>query len=455
MPVVRVTLGLALGFAIVIAGCSNNSIPCPVATLDADPLVIPDGLSETTLSVHVRDPLDGSEIYRVITEITSFTGSIEDPFARMTTYACASDAVGPVEICVNAQYLTGDDDDDDDGSEVAGVVGRREYIKPSHVRIQDPIDCSETRCIEVTCPAERNECPEVSSLTVEPEVLEEGGTATIRVVASDPDMNPEELTTTLTARYGTIADPTAAETTYMCDPNVGGAIEICVVASDGDSSCDQERCTTVRCPGDPLENTCPIIESLTADPTRIETGDTTSTITVVANDPDDFPVPLRTELTSEEGVFDDRFASETTFTCGRSGRERICVRANDGDPMCNVTSCTNVTCPSDIPANLCPQLFVINSIPRVIPDGETSTMVETRAQDTDGLPFPLTLTLNALWGTFENTENMSAPNNVVFQNATYICDRPGRVELCVDATDGACTKTLCDNITCPDTIPPP
>jgi hypothetical protein len=30
-----------------------------------------------------------------------------------------------------------------------------------------------------------------------------------------------------------------------------------------------------------------------------------------------------------------------------------------------------------------------------------------------------------------------------------ICDRPGRVEICVDATDGACTKTLCDNVICP------
>ena len=36
------------------------------------------------------------------------------------------------------------------------------------------------------------------------------------------------------------------------------------------------------------------------------------------------------------------------------------------------------------------------------------------------------------------------------QNATYICDRPGPVEDCVDAADGACVKTLCDNIVCPD-----
>ena len=112
-------------------------------------------------------------------------------------------------------------------------------------------------------------------------------------------------------------------------------------------------------------------------------------------------------------------------------------------------------CPSEIPANICPQLFVINGVPRVIPNGETSTLVQTRGQDTDGLPFPLTLTLSALWGELENTENVPKPLNVVEQNATYVCDRPGPVEVCVDATDGACTKTLCDNLVCPDGIPSP
>jgi hypothetical protein len=283
----------------------------------------------------------------------------------------------------------------------------------------------------------------------------ETGTATIEVVAEDPDENPEALVTTLTASHGTIVDPNASRATYECDDEVGGVIEICVVASDGDGSCDVERCTTVRCPGDPLENTCPIIESVSADPTEVPVGETTSDVSVVAMDPDDFPVPLRTEWRAETGVFDDRFASETTFTCGASGPVEICARANDGDRDCNVQSCITVQCPSEIPLNLCPQLFVINAIPRVIPEGENSTPVETRGQDTDGVPIPLTLTLDALWGSFENTENIQEPLNVVSQNATYICDRPGPVEVCVDATDGACVKTLCDNIVCPDDIPTP
>jgi hypothetical protein len=109
--------------------------------------------------------------------------------------------------------------------------------------------------------------------------------------------------------------------------------------------------------------------------------------------------------------------------------------------------------------NVCPNLNIINAIPSVIPPGATSTRVETRARETDGLPMPVLLTLSALWGSFENTENLSCPvftvdclqsPDVVFQDATYICDRPGAVELCVEATDGACVKTLCTNVLCPD-----
>jgi hypothetical protein len=165
---------------------------------------------------------------------------------------------------------------------------------------------------------------------------------------------------------------------------------------------------------------------------------------------------LETEFSSGTGAFEDRNASETIFRCGEPGPVQICVDASDGDPTCDdEPRCLTVQCPSDIRLNSCPMLFVINGVPRIIPEGETSTRVETRGQDTDGLPVPLVLTLSAPWGSFENTINIPEPNNVVAQNATYVCDRPGDVEVCVDATDGACVKTLCDNIVCPDDIPVP
>jgi hypothetical protein len=214
-----------------------------------------------------------------------------------------------------------------------------------------------------------------------------------------------------------------------------------------------EQCTTVRCPGEPLENTCPIIETFTADPNPIPAGEDTTTVRVDAMDPDDFPQPLRTEFNSTGGAFKDRLASETTFVCGEPGPVEICVDVTDGAPECVENRCITVQCPSTVVVNLCPMLFVINAIPRTIPLGETTTAIETRGQDNDGLPFPLVLTLRALWGTLENVTNIHEPNNVVAQNATYICDRPGQVEICVDATDGACEKTQCDIVTCPADVP--
>jgi hypothetical protein len=396
-------------------------------------VTIPNGVNHTDLVVEVSEPFpqDGLTVF---TELTTISGAIDDPFARAATYTCAHDVSGEVEICVSATYAEGSAGN---GSENA----------------PDPLECSETRCTTVICPEDKNECPVVSSLTVEPTVVPEGGTATIEVVAEDPDDNPEALVTTLSARHGTITDLSALEATYACDPDVGGVIEICVVASDGDSSCDAELCTSVRCPGEPLENTCPIIEAFSADPNPIPSGEEGTIVRVDAMDPDDFPEPLRTKLTSATGAFEDPLASETPFRCGEPGPVEIFVEASDGDPECTETRSLIVQCPSDIRRNLCPQLFVINAIPREIAPGETTTRIETRGQDTDGLPLPLVLTLNSLWGSFENTGNIQEPNNVVAQNAIYVCDRPGEVEVCVDATDGACVKSLCDFVTCPPDTP--
>lgn len=202
-------------------------------------------------------------------------------------------------------------------------------------------------------------------------------------------------------------------------------------------------------------NACPVIESLTADTNPIPNGEDTTTVRVAATDSDAAPEPLATEFSSTGGVFEDRFATVTNFTCGEPGPVEISVEATDGDSDCDQTSNLIIQCPLDIQPNICPMLFIINAIPRTILPGNTTTWIETRAQDTDAQPSPLVLTLRALWGSFENEENIPGENNQVSQDATYICDRPGPVEICVDATDGACTKTQCDIVTCPDDIPAP
>ena len=381
----RVAVSLLCGFLLV--GCRGDSDLCPKAFVDANPAEIPAGTNQTNLSVQVSDPSLNNG-FDVITELSATSGAFADPFARETTYACAHDVSGPVEICVKTTYQ------DDSGagetvSEVSDVEASREYLRGPNAYLSNPLECSTTLCITIECPKDKNICPEVSSLTIDPEVVSEGENATITVVAVDPDDNPETLVTTLSARHGTIADSNARSTTYACDPEVGGVVEICVLASDGDSSCDVEHCTSGPMPGRPAREHLP-------DHRR---RDGNSHHDSSRRDHDHRPRRCdrsgRLSRASAHGVelgdgcVRRSLRAETTFTCGDSGPVEICGRANDGDPKCDETRCMTVQCPSDIPANLCPQLFVINGVPRVIPEGQTTTLVQTRGQDTDGLPSPL------------------------------------------------------------------
>lgn len=472
MPVLRRIRCAPLACAVLLLGCPASSSLCPEATVVADPVEIPAGVAVTNVVVEVVNPNPGNGL-DVLTELTTVSGTIADPFARETTYACAHDVSGPVEICAKATYFESDGDAGmpeggmpEGGMPEAGigvvpqgedasVAASQQYLGKPHVRLSNPLVCSQTKCTTVICPEDKNTCPVASSITVDPMMVPEDGTTTITVVAEDPDDGPEPLVTTLTALHGTIADPNALSTTYTCDPDVGGIIQICVVASDGDEMCESPQCTSVLCPGEPLDNTCPIIESFTANPNPIAEGDDATVLTISVTDPDDFPGELVTELTSDGGGFVDRFATQTVFRCGERGPVEVELTARDGDEVCDQTRTLIVQCPSDVRLNICPMLFVINAIPRSVPPGQTSTTIETRAQDTDGLPAPLTLTLRAPWGTLQNTANIQEPNNVVAQNATYNCVRPGQVEVCVDATDGACNKTQCDIVTCPNDIPIP
>jgi cysteine-rich repeat protein len=117
--------------------------------------------------------------------------------------------------------------------------------------------------------------------------------------------------------------------------------------------------------------------------------------------------------------------------------------------------------------NECPKIFNFSANPRVVPIGQSSTLVQVLAQDLDGTcgdncdpqmcddanppnctPGPdngLITTLTALVGTFDD------PNAAL---TNYNCDPnfPGTVQICVDVTDGDfdCDKSRCISVVCPD-----
>lgn len=421
--------------ALFLGACRSNDDFCPVPGVTVDPVEIPAGDNDTAVTVLVTNPRPGNG-RPVVTELYADSGVFDDATALQTTYTCAHNVSEEVEICVDAAY--GPEGAGDNDGVISAAV---EYLRAPTGYFPMAEDCLETACTTVVCPADKNLCPTISELRVEPDALEAGETASVFVDATDPDENPAPLVTTLTATAGTIGSPNATETTYRCDPAVGGEVELCVTATDGDERCDAQQCVTVQCPGPAPDNTCPTIRDFSADPSVIDPDERQSLIVVDAFDPDDKPEALRTFLSASAGTFADRDASTTTFTCGAPGPAEICVEVTDGDRACEKERCITVQCPSTVADNLCPKLYVVNAIPSTIPEGQDWTEVQTRAEDFDDGPLQLVTSFYAFRGTFDE------PNA---RNTIYRCERSGLQEVCVDAFDGACVKTLCVDVICPD-----
>jgi hypothetical protein len=191
---------------------------------------------------------------------------------------------------------------------------------------------------------------------------------------------------------------------------------------------------------------CPTITRLVVSPLVIPPGESDALVAVDAFDPDGLPEPLMTRFSAETGVFDDPAASSTTYTCGAPGSVEICATASDGNRACDQQSCTTIQCPNTIPTNVCPRLFSVIVIPSTIPEGEDSTDVQVSADDPDSGPLALTTMLYAVRGTFDDA---NAAETI------YTCERAGLNEICADVSDGACVKTGCADVRCPDDLGTP
>ena len=255
-------------------------------------------------------------------------------------------------------------------------------------------------CIAGVC-EEDDSCPVLTRLTVTPLQADVGDEINLSSIASDAQ--GDIIDYLWSGSGGFFADPTAASTTYTCLEIGQHDINI-AVSDDGFTNCIAGWTVTVEC--------LPMCtEDINCDDGNECTADVCDPVGGTCSNP----------------------AEADGTTCDAAGLPGQCAGG----------SCVESS------GNICPNLNVINAIPSTIQAPNNSTLVQTRAQETDGSPMPVLLTLSALWGSFENTENIPMPGNVVGQNATYVCDRPGPVEICVDATDGLCVKTLCTTVTCP------
>lgn len=305
MPKTRLGSCAVILFTLIVGACatSGGSDPdCPQVELSADPSII-ESIDMTTDIVVVTSAPDESDTRPIETTLIAESGTLEDPSASETTYACDRFAQGPVEICVEASFVS------------------------------EEADCIQTECIDVECP--QNLCPVIEEFRLVEDTLEP--LANILVVASDPDGRPLELVTTLSAESGFFEDPHAGLTTYMCSEFGVEDIELCVTASDGDEACDQTECGKVNC------NACPFLYSLSPIPSQIPPGDNSSEIQVRAEDKDEYPGPFVLNLTASRGSFDDPHAWNTFYRCDGPGVVDVCAEVDD--QLCKKSTCVKIRCP--------------------------------------------------------------------------------------------------------------
>jgi len=135
--------------------------------------------------------------------------------------------------------------------------------------------------IQVTSQTLNNRNPVITEVTVSPAVVFVGDSAQIEVKAEDPDGDP--LTYAWTKSGGTLRGQGPAVT--WISPNASGDFILSVSVSDGrGGSALRYIAITVK-----VNNGDPVIESLTANPTTIRIGETT-TLTVRATDPNGDPL---------------------------------------------------------------------------------------------------------------------------------------------------------------------
>lgn len=174
-----------------------------------------------------------------------------------------------------------------------------------------------------TAPPTGNQPPEITSITITPEIttVAHGAISKITCSANDPD--GDTLSYTWSATGGTIS--VVKQICTWTAPNFDGEVEISVTVDDGKGGTTTRSITITV-----IANQRPAITSVTAEPVKIIPGET-STVTCVATDPDDDTLSYAwsatggtvsgtgTIITWQAPNFDGEFVISVTVDDGKGG----------------------------------------------------------------------------------------------------------------------------------------
>jgi hypothetical protein len=194
---------------------------------------------------------------------------------------------------------------------------------------------------EAPPPATGNQ-PPVISLTAEETTLIPNAETGITCDASDPD--GDELTYTWSATGGTISG--VGEIVTWKAPGFVGEFEVSVTVDDGKGHTVSQSCTiTVQA------TQRPVIDSVTAEPAKLEREET-STVTCIASDPDDDEL---TYIWSASGGTISGVGKTATWKAPAiTGEFLISVRVDDGKGGITESSCSIVVATPEITLILAP-----------------------------------------------------------------------------------------------------
>jgi hypothetical protein len=193
-----------------------------------------------------------------------------------------------------------------------------------------------------------NLCAQIDSITANTAVP---GAVTLHAEVTDEDNGPEPIAYTWTTDGGHLDGATTADATLTCVDNVPVTVTATVTDGDPAPGCADTFSFTVDChvAGDtgtviidaPTTNSCPVIESVTADPPLGATIALNGTASDAEGD------ALSYAWTTDWGTLLNAASPNATLVCSAPGPASLTLTVSDGtDPLaCSDSFGLTVSCP--------------------------------------------------------------------------------------------------------------
>ncbi|HEX8819037.1 MAG TPA: kelch repeat-containing protein, partial [Archangium sp.] len=293
-------------------------------------------------------------------------------------------------------------------------------------------------------PPFENTVPAIDSLVASAAAVAPGGTLTLTATAHDP--NPDDvLTYAWTAPAGTFGSASSATTTWTAPATTGPVTLTLVVTDPHGASVSVSVSLTVRTGTgaariDVSLNTWPQVTRITASPSRVKPGEST-TVVVSASDLDGDTLAYQWSASGCSGSWTEEHSASARFTpeavpAGGSCACRLGVTVADGRGGQGKGALS--ICVGEPPsASFPPELVVVSRSPEIATPGGTVTL-RVEAKDPRGSALGFAWSANA--GTLGTPVNGASTSEVVWTVPVCVSSGTPLVTVTVSNAQGLSTS---------------